>query len=143
MLLARAARRRALEESRTPEVARNFGAPTTSPPISTEASKGDQELVRIQPLAISSDARIDTADSQPSGDEHDEARSSERISIEQVRHLQESGEPVLILDVRTERSLNTSDSQVKGAVRLIPEHVVEQARELNLPKDAWLIAYCA
>ncbi|HET6646639.1 MAG TPA: cation:proton antiporter, partial [Pyrinomonadaceae bacterium] len=145
MLLARAARRRALEESRTPDVARNFGAPTSNPSITAEAVKGDQELVRIQPVVISSEARIDplTANKQPSGDEHDEEGSSERISIEQVRHLQESGEPVLILDVRTERSLSTSDSQIKGAVRLIPEHVVEQAGELNLPKDAWLIAYCA
>lgn len=145
MLLARAARRRALEESRTPDVARNFGAPTSNPSITAEAVKGDQELVRIQPVVISSEARIDplTANKQPSGDEHDEEGSSERISIEQVRHLQESGEPVLILDVRTERSLSTSDSQIKGAVRLIPEHVVEQAGELNLPKGAWLIAYCA
>jgi NhaP-type Na+/H+ or K+/H+ antiporter len=145
MLLARAARRRALEESRTPEVARNFGAPTSNPSITTEAVREDRELVQIQPVAVSSEARSDPlpAGNQPSGDERDEERSSERISIEQVRRLQESGEPVLILDVRTERSLSTSDSQVKGAVRLIPEHVVEQARELNLPKDAWLIAYCA
>ena len=145
MLLARAARRRTLEESRTPEVARNFGAPTSSPSITTEAVRGDQELVRIQPVVISREARIDPlpAGNQPSGDERDEERSSERISNEQVRHLQESGEPVLILDVRTERSLSTSDSQIKGAVRLIPEHVVERARELNLPKEGWLIAYCA
>ena len=48
-----------------------------------------------------------------------------------------------ILDVRTDRSLETSDQQIKGAVRLPPDHVVERARELNLPQQAWLIAYCA
>jgi rhodanese-related sulfurtransferase len=50
---------------------------------------------------------------------------------------------VLILDVRTDRSLETSDYQAKGAVRLPPEHVAVEAREFGLPKDVWLIAYCA
>jgi len=50
---------------------------------------------------------------------------------------------VIILDVRTERSLETRESMVRGAIRMPPEHVAEQARELGLPKDAWLIAYCA
>ena len=66
-----------------------------------------------------------------------------RISINEVLRLQQSGEPVVMLDVRTERSLETSDLQVKGAVRLLPEDVVRRASEVNLRKDAWLIAYCA
>jgi hypothetical protein len=28
-------------------------------------------------------------------------------------------------------------------VRVLPDHPVDQIRKLNLPKDAWLIAYCA
>jgi rhodanese-related sulfurtransferase len=52
-------------------------------------------------------------------------------------------EKVILLDVRTERSMETSESMAQGAVRLPPEHVVAQARELRLPQDAWLIAYCA
>jgi NhaP-type Na+/H+ or K+/H+ antiporter len=69
--------------------------------------------------------------------------SSETITLAELDRLQKSGEKVVILDVRTERSLETSESMVQGAVRLPPEHVIERARELGLPKEAWLIAYCA
>jgi rhodanese-related sulfurtransferase len=67
----------------------------------------------------------------------------EQISIDELRELWRVNEPVLVLDVRTERSIEESDTQAKGAIRLVPEHVVERAKELSLPKDAWLIAYCA
>jgi NhaP-type Na+/H+ or K+/H+ antiporter len=66
----------------------------------------------------------------------------ERISIEELKRLWESNDPVTILDVRTERSLESSQTQARGAVRIIPEHVVAQARELGLREDAWLAAYC-
>jgi sodium/hydrogen antiporter len=68
---------------------------------------------------------------------------AQSITLEELERLQKSGEPIIILDVRTERSRETSDSQVQGSVRLAPEHVLIQANKLNLPKDAWLIAYCA
>ena len=68
---------------------------------------------------------------------------SETITLEELQRLQKSGERVIILDVRTERSLETSESMVEGAIRMPPEHVVDQARELALPREAWLIAYCA
>ena len=65
------------------------------------------------------------------------------ISLEELDRLRTAGEQVVLLDVRTERSMETSESMVQGAVRMPPEHVVEQARELKLPKEAWLVAYCA
>jgi sodium/hydrogen antiporter len=65
------------------------------------------------------------------------------ITREELKRLQESGETVIILDVRTERSIEGSDTMAQGAVRMPPEHVVDQARERGLPKEAWLIAYCA
>jgi sodium/hydrogen antiporter len=65
------------------------------------------------------------------------------ITLEELDRLSKSGEKVIILDVRTERSLETSESMAQGAIRLPPDHVVEQTRELGLPKEAWLIAYCA
>jgi NhaP-type Na+/H+ or K+/H+ antiporter len=65
------------------------------------------------------------------------------ITLEELDQLQQSGEQVIILDVRTERSRETSDLQAQGSIRMPPENVVQQARKLNLPKDAWLIAYCA
>jgi hypothetical protein len=60
-----------------------------------------------------------------------------------MRRLQEAREPVIVLDARSERSFESSDLQARGAVRLPPEHVREQAIELGLPRQAWLIAFCA
>lgn len=68
---------------------------------------------------------------------------TQSITFEELDQLQKSGQPVFILDVRTERSRDTSDQQAQGSVRLPPDDVIPQARKLNLPKDAWLIAYCA
>jgi len=68
---------------------------------------------------------------------------TQSITLAELEQLQKSGAQVVLLDVRTERSRETSDYQAQGSVRLIPENVVVQARNLNLPKDAWLIAYCA
>ena len=65
------------------------------------------------------------------------------VTLEDVNSLRSSGDKVILLDVRTERSIETSESMAQGAVRMPPEHVAAQARELKLPKDAWLIAYCA
>ncbi len=67
---------------------------------------------------------------------------SERISVEELQRLWEANEPVTVLDVRTERSLEGSRTQARGAVRMVPEHVGAQARELGLREDAWLVAYC-
>ena len=68
---------------------------------------------------------------------------SQSITLDELDQLHKAGEPVVLLDVRTERSRDTSDLQAKGSVRISPEHVVAQANQLKLPKEAWLIAYCA
>jgi NhaP-type Na+/H+ or K+/H+ antiporter len=65
------------------------------------------------------------------------------IVIEQLRRLWDAGAPLVILDVRTDRTYDPSPLQARGAVRLSPTHVGERAAELNLPRDAWLVAYCA
>jgi NhaP-type Na+/H+ or K+/H+ antiporter len=68
---------------------------------------------------------------------------TQSITLEELDQLQKSGDPVVLLDVRTERSRDTSDFQATGSVRIVPENVVVQAKDLKLPKEAWLIAYCA
>lgn len=145
MLLARAARRRALDENRTAELARDFGAPENAPQTSEKTGTDGSGLVQIEPASGGDrGGRREVADSSSDGDnKNDDESSPEHVSIDEVLRLQQSDEPVVILDVRTERSLETSDSQVKSAIRLPPEHVVARARELNLPRHAWLIAYCA
>ena len=67
----------------------------------------------------------------------------EAITIDELKRLQRSGEPVYLLDVRTQRTFDSSDSKSIDAIRLVPENVVKQATDLKLPKDAWLIAFCA
>ncbi|HYG63281.1 MAG TPA: cation:proton antiporter [Thermoanaerobaculia bacterium] len=69
--------------------------------------------------------------------------TEERISLNEVRRLWDQGEPVIVLDVRRERALAESDSTVQGAVRLDPDRAVADAERLHLPKEAWLIAFCA
>lgn len=116
MLLARMARKRGLKPSSEPE---------------------PQSVSRSLPV-LELPVNDDKTTKQPSVE-----IGSQTITLEVLGRLQKMGEQLVILDVRTERSLETSDLQVRGAVRLPPEHVVAQANELGLPKEAWLIAYCA
>ena len=150
MLLARAARRRAAKESAEAtgdDVAREFGPGPAIPEADAEQP--------IAPLsggasATSSDGKdmavcaSDSASSCQLGAGSDTVQvGSQRILIEELQRLWKAKEPVTILDVRTERSLEGSDVQARGAVRMPPDDVVERARELGLKQEAWLIAYCA
>ena len=68
---------------------------------------------------------------------------AQTVTLDEVERLQKSGEKVILLDVRTERSRDTSDLEAEGSIRIVPENAVLQAQKLKVPKDAWLIAYCA
>lgn len=63
----------------------------------------------------------------------------EKIGVAELLRLQEAGEPLVILDVR--RSPN--EQTAKGAVRVDPERPVQEAQRLHLPREAWLVAFCA
>ena len=132
MLLARMARKRELEASRTPEPGSISGS-ASSPKIDQKRANEPHSLPVIESQA---------SGNKPFGHESPEV-GKQAISLHELGKLQDSDEPIIILDVRTERSLETSDLQVEGAIRLPPEHVAQRAKELQLPKDAWLIAYCA
>jgi sodium/hydrogen antiporter len=153
MLLARAARKKALREDTS--IAANAAT----------SSSGAQEQDQIAPIGssvephttlvslgkspVSSDGEdgrtpsIGTAPRELPSDTGVQRIDKQRISIEDLRRLWQAKEPVVILDVRTERSLEGTDLQAEGAVRLPPDHVAERAKELGLDKEAWLIAYCA
>ena len=105
------------------EAAQRVEGPTAPPPV---------EL----PLAgePASNGAVSTPESESVGD---------RISLGDVERLQARGAPVVLLDVRTERTHQRDAAQAKGAVRLPPDHVVERATELGLDHEAWLVAYCA
>lgn len=71
------------------------------------------------------------------------ASTGDRISIDELRRLWQRDAPVVILDARTERTYGRGAMQARGAIRFPPDHVAARAAELDLPRDAWLIAYCA
>jgi sodium/hydrogen antiporter len=66
----------------------------------------------------------------------------ERITLAEMQSLIAANEPVVILDVRKERTLEQSDSTAKGAIRIHPDFAVREAKERGLPRDSWLIAFC-
>ncbi len=67
----------------------------------------------------------------------------ERITIEELGRLRAEGKPVVVIDVRTERSYRDDDLIAKGALRFPPDDAVRLARERRLPRDATLALYCA
>jgi NhaP-type Na+/H+ or K+/H+ antiporter len=150
LLLARAARRRAArasDEASGPDVAREFGPGPAVPeaedvqpsvPVSTGAAAASPDGARGVACAIGS-AGVCELGSESAGVEV----GPQRISLDELRRLWQAQASVTLLDVRTERSLEGSDTQASGAVRLPPDHVAERARELGLKQEAWLIAYCA
>jgi NhaP-type Na+/H+ or K+/H+ antiporter len=67
----------------------------------------------------------------------------DKVTIADLQRLQVAGELVVVLDVRTARSRDTSAQKAPGTVRLDPERAVHEAERLHLPREAWLIAFCA
>jgi NhaP-type Na+/H+ or K+/H+ antiporter len=67
----------------------------------------------------------------------------EKIDVAGMLRLREAGEPLVILDVRAARSYETSGQVASGTVRLDPDRAVQEAERLHLPREAWLVAFCA
>ena len=66
----------------------------------------------------------------------------ERLTIAEMLALRSTGEPVELLDVRTERSYRESAKMASGANRYPPDDAVRLARQRGLPRDATLVLYC-
>jgi cell volume regulation protein A len=71
-----------------------------------------------------------------------QAAVPEKITIEELRDLRERGEPVTVLDVRTERSYRDSHAIGQDAIRMPPDDAVRLARERRLDPNATLVLYC-
>ena len=67
----------------------------------------------------------------------------EIITIPAMRAIQQSGAPSLVLDVRAERSLGNSALRAQGALRIAPDRPAERLKELDVPRQTWLFAFCA
>lgn len=74
----------------------------------------------------------------PSGEEN-----PERISIAEMQRLKQSGAPLLVLDARSERSFADDPRRAEAALRIPPDAVARRVAELNVPKNTWLILFCA
>ena len=73
----------------------------------------------------------------------DVAAADERITIDEVRRLQEAGEEVTLVDARADRSYRADEIQAQGAIRLPPDDPVRVARELRLTQHGTVVVYCA
>ena len=65
-----------------------------------------------------------------------------RATMQEVEALEAQGEPVVVLDVRTERSLRDSGLEAVGALRVPPDDAADAAARLGIPKAARLVAFC-
>jgi sodium/hydrogen antiporter len=65
------------------------------------------------------------------------------ISVEELRKLQSEGAPVLVVDVRSEPSFNSSPFLARGALRIPPDQVLRRITELKIPRQSWIVAFCA
>jgi sodium/hydrogen antiporter len=74
--------------------------------------------------------------------EPEAAPAPEKITIDELRELWRRGEPVTVLDVRTERSYRESDAIGRDAIRTPPDDAVRLARERRLDPKATLVLYC-
>jgi sodium/hydrogen antiporter len=136
MLLAQIARKRARREGA--RIAQGEPRETQHEPL---ISHGDSTMApEDREGGPSNDA---TASRRPEAADNVARVGSQKISLDELRLLWQAEEPVTILDSRTERSIEESDLQARGAVRMPPDHVAERARELGLEREAWLIVYCA
>ena len=137
LLLSRIARKHAqLDSERKASEEHEVEAPIVQEAKATDTPEAEKETVTCEETCLS-DADGEKASKVPLD------VGSQSISINEFHRLLRANEPITILDVRTERSIEDEINQAKGAVRMPPDHVVERARELGLKKENWLIAYCA
>jgi rhodanese-related sulfurtransferase len=66
----------------------------------------------------------------------------ERITIPELRQLWERGEPVTVVDVRTERSYRDDPQIARDAIRMPPDDAVRLARERGLEQHGTVALYC-
>jgi sodium/hydrogen antiporter len=148
MLLGGSSRRRALHEETPPaDVAMQQPPPAVSAALDPI---NDGHTAASTPANVSSSwdpevsaSTINSIELSAGDEGHASALPAESLTIAQLRRLWDTGVPIVILDVRTDRTYNPSSTQAHRAVRLPPDHVAERASELNLPREAWLVAYCA
>ena len=67
----------------------------------------------------------------------------ERISLEELQGMRASGEAVVLVDARSDRTYRADPRIAAGAVRVNPEDAVRDSTALALPRAATVAVYCA
>ncbi|HEY0070952.1 MAG TPA: cation:proton antiporter [Chloroflexia bacterium] len=123
--------------------------PPALEPVNENGAAGGREPLSAGRWDGPTSARAIAGD-QAAGQGDEEVREQDRISIDQLRMLQQQGERVVVVDARTERTHYGSELQAVGAVRIIPGmggtapgSIIDQAMQLRIPKDAWVAVFCA
>jgi len=62
------------------------------------------------------------------------------LTVDELKAKLANGEPVLIIDARSQSTYNSSDKQIKGAVRIDPSYVESHLKDLPKGKD--VVVYC-
>jgi NhaP-type Na+/H+ or K+/H+ antiporter len=64
------------------------------------------------------------------------------MTVPELKALIDAGEPVWLLDVRTEKSFLSSEEMIKGSVRIHPQHARRDAVQQGIPKEEWAALFC-
>ncbi len=65
------------------------------------------------------------------------------ITVTELRARFDRGEPLQLIDARSERTWEQDPRIARGAIRLPPNDAVRTARELGLDRHGTLVLYCA
>ena len=64
----------------------------------------------------------------------------ERITVDELKAKIAKNEPITILDDRSEGSYESSETQIKGSIRITVDEI--QSRSKEIPRDREIVTYC-
>jgi hypothetical protein len=105
---------------------------------------GGTPSARAEPVGIPVNAaQPSAAGANGAASVGDGAGQPERVTLEEMQELERSGEPIVLLDVRTQRTFESDTLIARGAIRVPPDDAVRLATAHRIPWKASLVAYCA
>jgi 3-mercaptopyruvate sulfurtransferase SseA len=107
---------------------------------SATKSKGaatTQTAAKPQP-AVKSDAA--PAESSTAETQSAQPKEAERITVEELKAKLAKNEPVFIIDSRSQGSYDSSETKIKGSVRIPMDDV--ESRLSEIPRDKEIVVYC-
>ncbi len=64
-----------------------------------------------------------------------------RITVDELRRMQEAGEDIFVVDLRSEVDLRLEPVVIAGAVHLFPKEI--ETRHQEIPRDCDIVVYCS